>query len=155
MPSRPPRPSTASSIIPVHIFFAGDIGIRSKTHVVTVLTAQDAMNRRALPGAVDGPRAWVSSRSRYRREGRCEPDDRRGRRWPRRLEAWCLNVGIGVGALGLDGVDLKEWNDTFAVNLTGPMLCCRKALSMSPMGPRSCSFFVYRSASFRLAADRL
>ena len=30
-----------------------------------------------------------------------------------------LNVGIGVGALGLDGVDLKEWNDTFAVNLTG------------------------------------
>jgi len=39
-----------------------------------------------------------------------------------------LNVGIGVGALGLDGVDLKQWNDTFAVNLTGPMLCCRKAL---------------------------
>ena len=37
-------------------------------------------------------------------------------------------VGIGVGALGLDGVDLKQWNDTFAVNLTGPMLCCRKAL---------------------------
>jgi NAD(P)-dependent dehydrogenase (short-subunit alcohol dehydrogenase family) len=32
----------------------------------------------------------------------------------------------GLG--GLDGVDVKEWNDTFAVNLTGPMLCCRKAL---------------------------
>jgi NAD(P)-dependent dehydrogenase (short-subunit alcohol dehydrogenase family) len=25
-------------------------------------------------------------------------------------------------------LDLKEWNDTFAVNLTGPMLCSRKAL---------------------------
>jgi NAD(P)-dependent dehydrogenase (short-subunit alcohol dehydrogenase family) len=44
------------------------------------------------------------------------------------LDGMVLNVGIGVGALGLDGVDLKEWNDTFAVNLTGPMLCCRKAL---------------------------
>jgi len=39
-----------------------------------------------------------------------------------------LNVGIGTGALGFDGVDLKEWNDTLAVNLSGPMLCCRKAL---------------------------
>src|SRR6476620_11091748 len=44
------------------------------------------------------------------------------------LDGMVLNVGIGVGALGLDGVDLKDWNDTFAVNLTGPMLCCRKAL---------------------------
>ena len=44
------------------------------------------------------------------------------------LDGMVLNVGIGVGALGLDGVELKEWNDTFAVNLTGPMLCCRKAL---------------------------
>jgi NAD(P)-dependent dehydrogenase (short-subunit alcohol dehydrogenase family) len=44
------------------------------------------------------------------------------------IDGMVLNVGIGVGALGLDGVDLKEWNDTFAVNLTGPMLCCRKAL---------------------------
>lgn len=44
------------------------------------------------------------------------------------LDGMVLNVGIGVGALGLDSVDLKEWNDTFAVNLTGPMLCCRKAL---------------------------
>jgi NAD(P)-dependent dehydrogenase (short-subunit alcohol dehydrogenase family) len=32
----------------------------------------------------------------------------------------------GLG--GLDGVDLREWNDTLAVNLSGPMLCCRKAL---------------------------
>ncbi|MBR1187747.1 SDR family NAD(P)-dependent oxidoreductase [Bradyrhizobium sp. AUGA SZCCT0160] len=44
------------------------------------------------------------------------------------LDGMVLNVGIGVGALGLDGVDLREWNDTLAVNLSGPMLCCRKAL---------------------------
>src|SRR3954468_21835624 len=44
------------------------------------------------------------------------------------LDGMVLNVGIGVGALGLDGVDLKAWNDTLAVNLSGPMLCCRKAL---------------------------
>jgi len=44
------------------------------------------------------------------------------------LDGMVLNVGIGVGALGLDGVKVKEWNDTFAVNLTGPMLCSRKAL---------------------------
>jgi NAD(P)-dependent dehydrogenase (short-subunit alcohol dehydrogenase family) len=44
------------------------------------------------------------------------------------LDGMVLNVGIGVGALGLDNIDLKAWNDTFAVNVTGPMLCCRKAL---------------------------
>ena len=44
------------------------------------------------------------------------------------LDGMVLNVGIGVGALGFDGVALKEWDDTFAVNLRGPMLCCRKAL---------------------------
>ncbi len=56
------------------------------------------------------------------------------------IDGMVLNVGIGVGALGLDSVDLKEWNDTFAVNLTGPMLCCRKALqATSTTGRRSCS----------------
>src|SRR5206468_4688687 len=44
------------------------------------------------------------------------------------FDGMVLNVVIGVGALGLDGVDLKEWNETFAVNLTGSMLCFRKAL---------------------------
>jgi NAD(P)-dependent dehydrogenase (short-subunit alcohol dehydrogenase family) len=44
------------------------------------------------------------------------------------LDGVVLNVGIGVGALGFDGVALKEWDDTFAVNLRGPLLCCRRAL---------------------------
>jgi NAD(P)-dependent dehydrogenase (short-subunit alcohol dehydrogenase family) len=44
------------------------------------------------------------------------------------LDGMVLNVGIGVGGLGLDAVKLKEWNDTLAVNLSGPMLCCRTAL---------------------------
>jgi len=44
------------------------------------------------------------------------------------LDGMVLNVGIGVGGLGLDAVKLKEWNDTLAVNLSGPMLCCRAAL---------------------------
>ena len=66
-----------------------------------------------------------------------------------------LNVGIGVGALGLDGVDLKEWNDTFAVNLTGPMLCCRKALKHHRRRVFDPLHLVDRGAPFRFATDRL
>jgi len=44
------------------------------------------------------------------------------------LDGMVLNVGIGVGGLGLDAVKLKEWNDTLTVNLSGPMLCCRAVL---------------------------
>jgi NAD(P)-dependent dehydrogenase (short-subunit alcohol dehydrogenase family) len=63
------------------------------------------------------------------------------------LDGMVLNVGIGVGALGLDGVDLKEWNDTFAVNLTGPMLCCRKALRH--LDPGSSIVFISSIAGLR------
>ena len=45
------------------------------------------------------------------------------------LDGMALNVGIGIGALGLDGIDLREWNDTLAVNLSGSMLCCRRAFT--------------------------
>src|SRR5258707_11510212 len=63
------------------------------------------------------------------------------------IDGMVLNVGIGVGALGLDGVDLREWNDTFAVNLTGPMLCCRKALRH--LDPGSSIVFISSIAGLR------
>jgi NAD(P)-dependent dehydrogenase (short-subunit alcohol dehydrogenase family) len=44
------------------------------------------------------------------------------------LDGIVLNVGIGVGALGLAGVKVEEWDKVLAVNLRGPMLCCREAL---------------------------
>ncbi|GAA1716158.1 SDR family NAD(P)-dependent oxidoreductase [Fodinicola feengrottensis] len=44
------------------------------------------------------------------------------------LDGLVLNAAAGVGALGLDGVDLDEWDKTFDVNVRGTMLCCRAAL---------------------------
>jgi len=44
------------------------------------------------------------------------------------LDAMVLNVGVGVGALGLDGATAETWDETLAINLRGPMLCCRAAL---------------------------
>ena len=44
------------------------------------------------------------------------------------LDGMVLNVGIGVGGRGLAGVEVAEWDQTLAVNLRGPMLCCREAL---------------------------
>jgi NAD(P)-dependent dehydrogenase (short-subunit alcohol dehydrogenase family) len=44
------------------------------------------------------------------------------------LDGLVLNVGIGVGALGLAGATPESWDQTLAVNLRGPMLCCKAAL---------------------------
>src|SRR2546428_10640117 len=44
------------------------------------------------------------------------------------LDGMVLNVGIGVGDRGLAGVEVAAWDQTLAVNLRGPMLCCREAL---------------------------
>ena len=44
------------------------------------------------------------------------------------LDGLVLNVGIGVGALGLAGTKAEAWDLTFAVNVRGAMLCCRAAL---------------------------
>jgi NAD(P)-dependent dehydrogenase (short-subunit alcohol dehydrogenase family) len=44
------------------------------------------------------------------------------------LDGLVLNVGIGVGGLGLAAVKADEWDQVLAVNLRGPMLCCREAL---------------------------
>lgn len=44
------------------------------------------------------------------------------------LDGLLLNVGIGLGGLGLRGVKQDEWDKVLAINLRGPMLCCREAL---------------------------
>lgn len=44
------------------------------------------------------------------------------------LDGLVLNVGIGVGGLGLGAVKADEWDAVLRVNLRGPMLCCREAL---------------------------
>jgi NAD(P)-dependent dehydrogenase (short-subunit alcohol dehydrogenase family) len=44
------------------------------------------------------------------------------------LDGLVLNVGIGVGGLGLDSVTPEDWDRVLTVNLRGPMLCCQAAL---------------------------
>ncbi len=44
------------------------------------------------------------------------------------LDGLVLNVGIGVGDLGLAKVRAADWDATLAVNLRAPVLCCREAL---------------------------
>jgi NAD(P)-dependent dehydrogenase (short-subunit alcohol dehydrogenase family) len=44
------------------------------------------------------------------------------------LDGLVLNVGIGVGALGLAGTNADAWDLTFAVNVRGAMLACQAAL---------------------------
>lgn len=44
------------------------------------------------------------------------------------LDGLVLNVGVGVGELGLSGATPETWDETLAINLRGPMLCCRAAL---------------------------
>lgn len=44
------------------------------------------------------------------------------------LDGLVLNVGIGVGPLGLAGANTDDWDKALAVNLRGPMLICKDAL---------------------------
>lgn len=50
------------------------------------------------------------------------------------LDGLVLNVGIGVGGLGLGSVKADEWDAVLGVNLRGPMLCCREALPVLAEG---------------------
>jgi len=50
------------------------------------------------------------------------------------LDGMVLNVGIGVGGLGLGAVKADDWDAVLRVNLRGPMLCCREALPMMAEG---------------------
>jgi NAD(P)-dependent dehydrogenase (short-subunit alcohol dehydrogenase family) len=44
------------------------------------------------------------------------------------LDGLVLNVGVGVGPLGLAGANADDWDKALAINLRGPMLCCKEAL---------------------------
>jgi NAD(P)-dependent dehydrogenase (short-subunit alcohol dehydrogenase family) len=44
------------------------------------------------------------------------------------IDGLVLNVGIGVGGLGLAGATPEDWDNVLSVNLRGPMLCCKAAL---------------------------
>jgi NAD(P)-dependent dehydrogenase (short-subunit alcohol dehydrogenase family) len=50
------------------------------------------------------------------------------------LDALVVNVGVGIGALGLRNLALDDWNATIDINLRGPMLCCREALDALEAG---------------------
>jgi NAD(P)-dependent dehydrogenase (short-subunit alcohol dehydrogenase family) len=50
------------------------------------------------------------------------------------LDGLVLNVGIGVGALGLAGTNAEAWDLTFAVNVRGAMLACQAALPVLAEG---------------------
>jgi NAD(P)-dependent dehydrogenase (short-subunit alcohol dehydrogenase family) len=50
------------------------------------------------------------------------------------LDGMVLNAGIAIGGLGLSRVDLAQWDKTLAVNLRGPMLCCRFGLDRLDRG---------------------
>ncbi|MDX5366400.1 MAG: SDR family oxidoreductase [Alphaproteobacteria bacterium] len=45
-----------------------------------------------------------------------------------KIDGLVLNVGIGVGGLGLEGATPEDWDKVLTVNLRGPMLCCKAAL---------------------------
>jgi NAD(P)-dependent dehydrogenase (short-subunit alcohol dehydrogenase family) len=57
-----------------------------------------------------------------------------------RLDLLFNNAGIGAAAVDIDTVELDEWNEVVAVNLTGAFLCTREAFRVMrqqrPMGGR-------------------
>ncbi len=63
------------------------------------------------------------------------------------LDGLVLNVGIGVGKLGLANVVAEEWDATFAANLRGPMLCSRAALEV--LDPGSSIVFISSIAALQ------
>ena len=50
------------------------------------------------------------------------------------LDGVVLNVGVGFGGLGLDGVDTESWDKTLAVNLRAHVLIAKHALPLLPPG---------------------
>jgi NAD(P)-dependent dehydrogenase (short-subunit alcohol dehydrogenase family) len=50
------------------------------------------------------------------------------------LDGLVYNVGIGVGALWLDGATAEDWDKVFAVNLRGAMLTLKAAMPLMEVG---------------------
>jgi NAD(P)-dependent dehydrogenase (short-subunit alcohol dehydrogenase family) len=50
------------------------------------------------------------------------------------LDGVVLNVGVGFGGLGLEGVDAESWDKTLAVNLRSHVLIAKHALPLLPAG---------------------
>ncbi len=63
------------------------------------------------------------------------------------LDGMVLNVGIAIGGLGLARIGVAEWDRTLAVNLRGPMLCCRTGLDRLDSG--SAIVFISSIAALR------
>ncbi|MDP1961959.1 MAG: SDR family oxidoreductase, partial [Reyranella sp.] len=68
------------------------------------------------------------------------------------LEGLVLNVGIGVGGLGLAAIKADDWDQVLGVNLRGPMLCCREAL---PRMAEGSSIVFISSIAGLIAGSRL
>lgn len=68
------------------------------------------------------------------------------------LDGLVLNVGVGIGGLGLAGVKADEWDKVLAVNVRGPMLCCRQAL---PRLENGASIVFISSIAGQIAGSRL
>ena len=66
------------------------------------------------------------------------------------LDGLALNVGIGLGGLGLAATKAWEWDTVLGVNMRGPMLCCREALPV--MEPGGSVVFISSIAGSRLPA---
>lgn len=68
------------------------------------------------------------------------------------LDGLVLNVGIGVGPLGLAGANADDWDLALAVNLRGPMLICKEAL---PVLAEGSSIIFISSIAGLVAGSRL
>ena len=68
------------------------------------------------------------------------------------LDGLVLNVGIGVGPLGLAGANADDWDKALAVNLRGPMLICKEAL---PLLDEGSSIIFISSIAGLVAGSRL
>lgn len=68
------------------------------------------------------------------------------------LDGLVLNVGIGVGPLGLEGANTDDWDKALAVNLRGPMLICKDAL---PLLEDGASIIFISSIAGLVAGSRL